>query len=46
MLMRMLRVHEDIQEHVEQAVVYSILPQKYSTLTFGERLLLMVVEWK
>ena len=31
---------------VEQAVVYSTLPQEYSTLTLGERLLLMVVEWK
>ena len=31
---------------VEQAVVYSTLPQEYSTLTFGERLLLVVVEWK
>ena len=30
---------------VEQAVVYSTLPQEYSTLTFGERLLLVVVEW-
>ena len=31
---------------VEQVVVYSTLPQEYSTLTFGERLLLMVVERK
>ena len=31
---------------VEQAVVYSTLPQEYSTLTFREKLLLVVVEWK
>ena len=31
---------------VEQAVVYSTLPQEYSTLTFRGEVLLVVVEWK
>ena len=33
-------------DNVEQAVVYSTLPQEYSTLTFGERCCWVVVEWK
>ena len=37
---------ELLLQGVEQAVVYSTLPQEYSTLTFGERVLLVVVEWK
>ena len=39
-------MHSETWFAVEQAVVYSTLPQEYSTLTFGERLLLVVVEWK
>ena len=31
---------------VEQAVVYSTLPQEYSTLTFGRGVVAVVVEWK
>ena len=31
---------------VEQAVVYSTLPQEYSTLTFRGEVLQMVEEWK
>ena len=31
---------------VEQVVVYSTLPQEYSTLTFRGEVLLVVVEWK
>ena len=34
------------QDFVEQAVVYSTSTTGLSTLTFGEWLLLMVVEWK
>ena len=36
----------DTIQFVEQAVVYSTLPHEYSTLTLGERLLLVMVEWK